>query len=444
MKTEHQEAIGKKFAAFRKAKGMSQKELAKDICSPSSISQMESGIFVLSAGILQQLCDRLEIRMEDLIEGYQAELEAPLILDIIKIHIELEKYDAAMQRVEELSQRGDLDEEVNRNLSLARAECLMRTGRTKAALEILTELQQELEKKRDSDDHLMATLYNKLGTAYFFDQNISKAYAHYHRAYMISLKFPVIDDLAARIAFNLGKVCSWMKNNIDAQEFFTIAEQFFNKSTQTKELASILYAQGLVYLDRKDLTRAEESLKESLTLYKSLNMYRMAQRVKRAIACLILSQTQPDLAVLELAKCAEMFESMNDEPRAAFSYAAIAEIYLDQRQYHQAKHYLQLSFNFIFEDTLVDPKYAYVYRIQARYLLAVGLSEESIEFSFKSSELFDRMGMAREAADSLELSIDAYRSLGKVDQALDISVRVSQLLRNSLDMSFYKTRGIEQ
>lgn len=43
MNSEECFTIGEKLRAYRKAKGLTQKELAQGICSHSSISQMELG-----------------------------------------------------------------------------------------------------------------------------------------------------------------------------------------------------------------------------------------------------------------------------------------------------------------------------------------------------------------------------------------------------------------
>ncbi|MGE7948887.1 helix-turn-helix domain-containing protein [Lysinibacillus sp. NPDC093688] len=58
--------IGSNLRSFRKIKGMSQKDLCEGICSQSMLSQIEKNINIPSFYIIRDLCNKLEISLDDL------------------------------------------------------------------------------------------------------------------------------------------------------------------------------------------------------------------------------------------------------------------------------------------------------------------------------------------------------------------------------------------
>lgn len=430
MKSEYLVAIGKKLAEYRMAKQMTQKALCKDICAPSSISQMENGIFMLSADILQPLCDRLEIHMEDLIEGYQHELEVPVYLEIIKVQVERADYRAAFKMIEEVERRDDLGEDEQRRLVLYQSDCLMRTGKAEDAITYLTDLQKELEQKRDVDDHLLAEVYNLLGSAHYFAAHIINAHACYWRAYNISLRFPFMNDLAAKIAFNLGVIYRLMGNTKFAYEYFSMAEKYFVGASDTKRLAMLLFEQGIMYVKRSEWEKAKTSLNESYALYKSLKNWQMVQHVRQVVAFTILAPEHPSLAIRELLDCAQEFERLEDAKFAAYTYVEASSVQIDQGLTADAEQSLQRALK-IYPDNSPDIVLAFIYRVRAKFLLHVKQYSECIEKSLESIQLYDKIGLERESAETMELIVKSYEEQGAIEKALATSKRMYEILRSS-------------
>lgn len=395
---------------------------------------------------LQKICDRLEIKIEDLIESYQAEVDADIVIGIIKIQIARRDFTAAFKLIDQLERSQNLDEGKRHEVVLYKSDCLLQTRKADHALKLLTELSQALEERNDQNPWMMATLYDLLGKAYPMssEPNLVKGYASSLRAFQICTKHLLIDELTARIAYNLGKTCNALRNAIDAKEYFNIAQEYFEKVSDPKELALTLFEQGITYSQLKNFKKAQSCLDHSLAIYNSLNMQHMAQRVKRTIADLVLSRTDPQLAIRMQIECAQMFEQLEDFPRLAYTYGTIASLHLELRNLAEARSYLEMAMKLIPVESSRNPRYAFIYRVQAQYLCMAEKFVESIEFSSKSTDLFDKMGMEREAADSLEISVQAYRQLGDLEKVIETYERVTRLLRGSLSLPPFKQRGYDQ
>lgn len=59
------ERLGSVIIDGRKRSGLSQKDLAQDICSQSMISSIEHGSYIPNVVLFMQLCNRLNIRFDD-------------------------------------------------------------------------------------------------------------------------------------------------------------------------------------------------------------------------------------------------------------------------------------------------------------------------------------------------------------------------------------------
>lgn len=440
MEIEGKNSVGEKVRSYREARGWSQKELAeKAELSPSTISKVEGDVFTPTPDTIQRMADALGVKLSELIDiGASAELEAVVQIELMKIFVERKEYQDALGVIDQLNKRTDLAEHQQIDLTLAHADCLIQTGKNSAAIVLLQELCQVLESKK-ADEYLLATALNKLGTAYFTELNIADAYAHYIRAHQITKSFPVVEELTAKIAFNMGQVYSWMRNPVDAQFFLQVAEEYFRGISDHKKLADTLFANGLVFQELNQLERAERYLREALALYCSQNFLVLAQRVKYQLASRVTSKVEPEVAIKELNECAKMFKRYDDTPRYIYTHTTIAEIYLEVDNVELASKHLQTAFDsFPSEDYANSTNNAYLFRVKANYLVQSGAYEESVENSFKSSEFYSKMGLQREAADSLEIAAQAYELLGEKDKALELGKQVRDMLRASFDKSFFK------
>ncbi|MFD2169779.1 helix-turn-helix domain-containing protein [Tumebacillus lipolyticus] len=426
--------IGQRVKTYRLNRGLSQDELAEGICSRQTISLLENGQHLPSAEFMKKIAVKLGISFHEIMVDQVNNLEAKVQLDIIKVYVETADYANALPLIEECEDREDLLEFQRRELVLLKAECLTRTGKSAEAIKLLTDLQQRLELERDADDHFMAILYDRLGTASYFLSNIANAHAYYMRAYQLTLRFPMLDLTAARISYNLGMVCRQLNRQIDSIEYLRKAESFFKVISDSKRLAQVLFELGIAYRFGGDLVRADKYLQESLVLYKQLNFVNMAYMVRESYAFTVMSRHQPEQAIEELLECIKEFEKDGNLLLVSFTYARIAYIRLKQRDIKGAEFFLQKSTDlFTKEEAFGNPRLAYVLRVKSMHYLEINNFVKCIEFSNLSSEIFDTIGLVTEAAESLKLSAEAYRRQREYKEADAVSQKIIDFLVRSKD-----------
>ena len=432
MDIEDKSGVGEKIKIYREERGWSQKELAdKADVSPSTISKAEGGIFTPSPDKLQRVADALGIPFSELVD-LKAEIQVDTLLEILSIHLHRQEYDDASRAITELKTRSDLLSYQKNNLVIHEAELLMRTGCVSQSIGYLTDLATALDADRDTDTHLLATVYNKLGNAYYFASEMLNAHNHYSRAYQISLHFPEPDILSAQITYNLGHICLWLRRDQEAILYLETARTLYEKVSNPSKLAKALYVLGLSYYNARKLDHAEVFIKQARALYESLNVLEMSQMVKRIYAFFILGIQEPEKAIDELIDSIEHLEKSGETLSLAYTHSNIALLYMRIGDKESARHHLEVALGLISDEKMqLDPKFPYIIRAHALFQLDVKEYAKSIESAFKSSELFGKIGLEKECASSLEIAVKGYKGLGDVHAALDVSERVTKILSDA-------------
>ncbi|MDG2984957.1 helix-turn-helix domain-containing protein [Latilactobacillus curvatus] len=67
--------MGRKLATVRRAQGLSQHQLAQDICSQPMISHIENGTYIPNAILLAKLCERLNMPLEQALLSHYPEID---------------------------------------------------------------------------------------------------------------------------------------------------------------------------------------------------------------------------------------------------------------------------------------------------------------------------------------------------------------------------------
>ena len=85
------------FVARRKARGYSQVELSRGICTQSTLSKFENNSQIPSLVILRQLCERLDLTLDDLDERSRATFSLRHQLEMAEEELMVENYRAAQK-----------------------------------------------------------------------------------------------------------------------------------------------------------------------------------------------------------------------------------------------------------------------------------------------------------------------------------------------------------
>jgi transcriptional regulator with XRE-family HTH domain len=434
LKTIGDLTLGRKIKKYREIKGLSQQELA-DLagCSRPNISKVENDEYVPSMKLLQGIADALGLKLTELVD-LEAELGVDVLLNMAQIQVYRQEYAEAMQTLDEVEKRGDLQEYYRYRMILFRSDCLMRTGQQQQAIHELTQLLQVLESTPGTDQHLLADVLNRLGNAYYFANNRLNAYANYLRAYQISSHFPKPDMLFADISYNLGNICRYLRLHSEAEKLLAQAVAFYESVADQRLLADALFVLGVTYKHLNDTVNATEFLQRSCSLYESLNLQKLGRMARRHYAFYVVAPEDPEQAVTDLLNTLSQMEMEKDVVNIAYTYARISVIYLEHGNLSEAGRYIELARQYVSAEYAGEcPEFAYVYQVKAKYHLQLEEYERCLQDAFRAAELFSRMELDKEKADSLEVAVTAYRKQGKLEEALAVSEEVRSLLKRSLE-----------
>ena len=431
MPTNHYREIGRRIQELRIRQGLTQTQLCQDICTPSMISQVESGKTTLSHEKMVAIAERLGVGYLDLVKGTEYLIETRVQLEILGNYVQQGMYDEAL----ELSARlmiefaDSFQHEQYVELIFNRADALMRTDRQQEALELLMDLESDLRLNNRRRD--LAKVHNKLGNAYFFAGDLLKAFASYGQANQIAESMDLKDYLYGQIVYNMGNVLYWLNRPEEAMVYFQKAQEHYGAIARHGQLADTLYMMGLIHNNAHDLESAEEFLRQARSLYEAQNMLQMSQFAREDYAFLVLSKQDLEKAKSELMSCIFDYQHMKDgNSRVAFTYSRLASLALQAGNLDEAERFLSLSDSMGFgQGVMTDSRAGYAYRVKAEFQLAKENYEQCVRQAKNSFKIFDKIGYVREGAKSLKLAAKAHELLGNIEEALRISNQVIDMLQ---------------
>ncbi|MBL0385555.1 helix-turn-helix transcriptional regulator [Tumebacillus sp. ITR2] len=431
--------LGQKIREWRKAAGMTQKELAEGVTSESLISQLENNSYptLPNEEILVGICSKLGKPVSELFaeSGIDKRLwDNEVLLDLIKVLLHQKDLDQAYESIQELMGRDNVAEHQKYRLTLCLGEYHIRKQEWPQTIEILTGLADELQGKREAYGRLLADLYNLLGTAWYLSTKYLDAYKNYSLAFQYSNKFHEPDLLLARITYNLGNTCRQLRYHEEAKEYLEKARTYFVDLADHLNLARSLYLLGIVHRNMDDFENAGRYLKQSLALYESLEIFEWVETAKRVYAFYVLSYDHPQEAIEELKSQASLLKDSKDFNTLALTYARIADLHLESKETSEAGRFVGMAAS-LFEHVIEAPNeeyFAHVLATSAKYNLQLNKFDDCIELAFKSAEILGKMDLDRDMAESLEIVKSAYKAKGDTSKALETAEQINTVLFRTL------------
>lgn len=233
-------------------------ELAKDLITPSMVSQIESGKAMPSYKLLCQLAEKLEVPLSMLTTDLQESLSVTLRLKTLQAIREKKEYMDALVLCEDLLQ-SEIPTDTRREVLYIQAECLVWSGQSEEAINCLHDLLKKLDEWGEHDANLLAAIYNLLGTAYFNNLDLLHAHSNYLQAAAHAEKIEYLDITTGHIQYNLGRVYEWMDDVPKAKIQYENALKVFNEvSHSNREIANLYYAIGINRTKENDLVAANQ------------------------------------------------------------------------------------------------------------------------------------------------------------------------------------------
>jgi transcriptional regulator with XRE-family HTH domain len=331
------ELLGQRIRELRMKRGFTQIELAKGLCTPSMISQIESDRARPSYKILVALAERLGVPLEHLLKEVNLDLEHTSKYKMAMGMVRAKEYQTAIPLLEELllTEHHRIQKE---NLLLELALCHLEMGNAAEAEEKLNELYAWANSCQD--EHLLATFLLYVGKVAIIKNEYSVAIFHTQRALDELQKAKEIDpELHAKVLLQLAGIHDKAGKTAEAVKYYESAMLLSQGSIEERGKACLRLAEA--YVRQKNFEKAEEYASKACLLLDELANREERLEWQRRLIMLKREKVDGKTAVEELLQIAEAYERDADHTKAGEVYTDIAQIWLENHEFDKACAYAE-------------------------------------------------------------------------------------------------------
>jgi transcriptional regulator with XRE-family HTH domain len=229
--------LGQRIRELRMKKGLTQIELAKGICTPTMVSQIESDKARPAIGILNPIAERLGVTVDRLLTDVEMNLETVSTYKMSRLMIAAREYSSAIPLLEELleTNRGKIATE---DVLFELAECYLHSKEFEKADQALRKLQELAILKHDQT--LLVLIFKNMGVLEYQRHNHLLALDKWQKALEEAEKIDHIDPLLkGTLLFNLSLASTKIGRIREAVSYFEMAEALYSETGNPEVLAKV-------------------------------------------------------------------------------------------------------------------------------------------------------------------------------------------------------------
>lgn len=266
------EVIGNNIKNHRKAQGLTQADLSKDIVSRGFISQLEKGAVSPSIETLEKLAKRLNCSISDIIEGDEIggssnnRFKVVSILDAIEAQLN-ENINKSIDTL--LSSIKDIDTRYLNEYEFGRYSFIKASlyWEKRELLEARIHINNAIEKFSHSYEEKLGKCYNLLGKISFHSKDNFTAIGALSKAFFYSTKYYTDTKLRVETLFNFGVFHAHQKEYTSAI-FYLKEAQNINNIIESYYLAGEIHMTlGICYRYQKQWNLSIEEYNNSLHIF---------------------------------------------------------------------------------------------------------------------------------------------------------------------------------
>ncbi len=424
--------MGKRLREARLRLNMTQSEVAGDQFSVSYISAVERGQIRPSLGALEQLSERLEVPLADLVsderiteaapggreaaaERRQEEVEAKLRLAQALIH--QSKFQEALETLRAISTThlaGYNALELRRLHAYCYIELDQPAEARKEALEGIA------LSERTGDEEMRARLRNELGSAYLLERKAQLALEQYRLAHEAAMH-EVVRDPAFRlnVLYNLGATYWLLNQTDDAIGYLREAVILTDDLNNPERLGDALWSLSAAYTSQGDTRRAKLYAQRALAAYEQSDNRRLAARAYTRLGRATAVANQIEEALQLLSQAQEMTERERDSRGQAEVQRSLAAVYVSQKRLAEAQAAAEQAIELsqaVHDDILLAESQLALAQVQD----AKGQAKQA-EASFEQSiALLEQAGARQHLGDAYAAFSTFLETRGQSQRALEV------------------------
>lgn len=384
-------SLGQRIRELRIKKGLTQIDLAKGLCTPSMISQIESDRARPSYKILYAIADRLEVALEKLLADVDLNLEYVSTYKMARAMVAGKEYASAIPLLRELLEipRGSIP---TVDIMFELAECYLYTDQLEEAEKQLAEV-QELATLRQ-DNQMLALVFKSYGLIEFQRKNYQLASYQWQKALEEVEKMVDVDVyLQASILFNLGLVHSRTGQIFEALDYYGRASTIYEGLESLYDIGTAYMGIGMSYKRLNELDKAAEYSEQARAIFRGLDNVVMAVKLQVTCAVLYGDTGREAEAVALLETAIAKFRDLAMREEEGMTYVELAKVRHKQGDVVAAEEACQRARMLLPELHLYQ---AWLNRVLGDIALKRDQRVEAIRRYQMAADIFKRMGELNE------------------------------------------------
>lgn len=424
--------LGDRIKAERRARGLTQRELAGKDYSPTFISKIESGTVNPSLDTLEKLAARLGRPVSYFLEGM--DLGVRLKSRVVRLSLELgetslrnrtfaQAQDYFQQALALAQETEDANFVARAHLGLARVA--LEDDQLDTAEQHLTAVQ--VHHATSEDVYQRALLHNTWGALHFGRRRYRQAQECYEQALALIKGQREFLDLEGRILYNLADTCRVLEDLKTSTRYYHQALELLSDTNDFYKQAVIYMGLSLNHRDRGNLDQAVEYAERSKSLFIAIDNLKLASQVNTNLGLIHLDRGEVDKALEYLHESITISQQLKDAQGEIGAYYALAKYFYKVGEH---EHALKYAHKVLDLESRVERSRqpAYAEAIIGRIECRRGNRDEGIARLLKAAHTLEDLGREEEAGKIYAEVGKAYTELGDLVQANENFMRQASLL----------------
>ncbi|ASS76621.1 hypothetical protein CIG75_17710 [Tumebacillus algifaecis] len=421
-------SLGQRIRELRMKKGITQIDLAKGLCTPSMISQIESDRARPSYKILFAIAERLEVPLEKLLSDVDLNLEYVSTYKMARAMVAAKEHSSAIPLLKELldTPRSQIS---TTDIMFELADCYLHTGQLEDAERLFNNV-YELSILRQDHQQQALTLKN-IGHIEFRRKRYQLAAYQWHKGLEEADKMDEQDVfLKAGILFNLGLVHSKLGNLEDAVDYFNGASGLYECSNSLYQVGKVYMGLGMSYKRLNDLEKASAYSERATAIFEGLDNVLMT--VKTQVTCAVLhgQQGRGEEAKRMLQDAIVKLQELGQREEEGMAKVELAKLLFLEGEFQEAEELCREARALLPELHLYQ---AWINRVYGRMAVKRSQREEAIRRLQSAADCFKQMDEVKEWDDTMYELAGLYLEANEHKQAVGILEEIRRYSRQILE-----------
>ncbi|MGZ4111999.1 MAG: helix-turn-helix domain-containing protein [Tumebacillaceae bacterium] len=421
-------SLGQRIRELRLKHGMTQIDLAKGICTPSMISQIESDRARPSYKILFSIAEKLDVALEKLLSDVDMNLEYLSTYKMARSMVADSEYASAIPLLKELVDEPRPQISTS-DMMFDLAFCYLQTGQ-------LDEADKLFAKAHDlaivRQDHLLlGQVLLHIGTIEFQRKHHQLAAYQWQKALEEVEKLEETDlFLKANLLYNLGSVHVKLGQVQEALVFYRQSSVLYEQGGNRQEIAQSYMGIGMSYKQLGEWEQAVEYLELAIKMFESIGNELMAVKLQMSCAVIFGRTGRGEEACTLLQVTIERFQQMKEREQEGIAHVELAKLQLEKGEVQEAEESCRQARSLVPE---LHAYHGWINRLMGQIALQRNQREEAIRRYKAAADCFKRLEEVQDWDSMMFDLVELYDASGEMELAYDALMEIRRFSRHVLD-----------